>query len=89
MVHLNIQIRGRVQGVYYRASACRRAEELGLTGFVRNQADGSVYAEAEGTEEAVEAFVEWCRQGPPLAQVQEVRAERGELQAFRGFEIRR
>ena len=44
MVHLNIHIRGRVQGVYYRASACRRAEELGLKGFVRNQADGSVYA---------------------------------------------
>ncbi len=66
---LHLLIRGRVQGVWYRASARARAVDLGLTGWVRNGAGGEVELVAEGTPEALERLREWCRQGPPLASV--------------------
>lgn len=72
MKHIAIHIRGRVQGVFYRASTEQQARALGVNGFVRNEADGSVYIEAEGEEQAVEALVSWCRQGPPRANVEHV-----------------
>jgi acylphosphatase len=70
-----LRIYGRVQGVWYRASAQRKAEELGLSGWVRNEADGSVSAEAQGPEAQLAAFVAWCRQGPPHAEVERVETE--------------
>jgi acylphosphatase len=87
--HYNIIIEGKVQGVWYRASARREALRLGLTGFVRNLADGRVYAEAEGPEEALEAFVSWCRSGPELASVRDIQVESGAIRGFEGFEVRR
>ena len=89
MKHYKLRIRGRVQGVWYRASAYRKAEELGLRGFVRNEPDGSVYAEAEGGEAALEAFIRWCEQGPDLARVEQVEVEEGLPRGFRGFEVQR
>ena len=65
-------ISGRVQGVFYRREARREALKLGLSGFVRNENDGSVYAEAEGNDGAVGAFIRWCRRGPENARVEEV-----------------
>ena len=86
-VHLHI--RGRVQGVWYRASAREEALALGLTGWVRNRPDGSVELLAEGSASALEALIAWCGKGPPLARVDEVRAERGEATGeFQGFEAR-
>jgi acylphosphatase len=86
--HFDIKITGHVQGVWYRGSALRKARELGLTGFVRNLPDGSVYAEAEGSEEVLRAFVAWCRQGPPLAEVENVEVmESGALKNFETFEV--
>jgi acylphosphatase len=66
---LHLTVTGRVQGVYYRASAAQRARELGLAGWVRNLPDGGVEALAEGPRADLEAFVAWCRRGPPAARV--------------------
>lgn len=89
MIARTIRIIGKVQGVWYRASAKERAVELSLSGFVMNRNDGSVYAEVEGDEHNVEAFIKWCRQGPPLARVEEVVAADIEIQGFDGFEVKR
>ena len=59
-----IHVKGRVQGVGFRWSAVREAKSRGITGFVKNQYDGSVYIEAEGSQEQLLDYVEWCRRGP-------------------------
>jgi len=59
-----IQVRGYVQGVGFRWSAVRAAKNHGITGFVRNMPDGSVYIEAEGSRKQLKSFVEWCIKGP-------------------------
>jgi acylphosphatase len=75
MKHINIKISGRVQGVLFRDAARRNGKKLDLTGFVRNDVDGSVYIEAEGEEENLEKFLAWCRRGPPFARVDDVQIE--------------
>jgi acylphosphatase len=62
-------ISGRVQGVFYRASTMDEAMRLGLTGWVKNLADGRVELVAEGAPEAIDALISWCRKGPPHARV--------------------
>lgn len=74
MIALHLRIRGRVQGVGYRASMSREARRLGLSGWVRNRLDGSVEAAAVGDDDAVAALVEWAHRGPPSARVTEVEA---------------
>jgi acylphosphatase len=69
MRRVRIQLSGRVQGVFFRASCAQRAEELDLSGWVRNMPGGGVEATFEGTESSVEQMVRWCREGPPLARV--------------------
>jgi acylphosphatase len=87
-VHLNIS--GRVQGVYYRASMLQEAQRLGLTGWVMNRADGSVEAVAEGGQAKIEDLITWCRQGPQGARVAAVDAQWQKPQNnFVGFAIRR
>ena len=68
-------MRGRVQGVWFRASAAERAATLGLRGRAENRPDGSVLVHAAGRPDALEQFVEWLRQGPPLARVDAVEVE--------------
>ena len=65
-------IHGRVQGVFFRASTQEKAIELGLTGWVRNRADGKVEVLAEGEKEKLEKLIDWCRIGPKHAQVTDV-----------------
>ncbi|MBI2346084.1 MAG: acylphosphatase [Deltaproteobacteria bacterium] len=65
----HIIVRGRVQGVFFRAHTAEMARAVGLTGSVRNCPDGSVEIVAEGPKETLEPFLEWCRHGPPLAHV--------------------
>ena len=63
---------GVVQGVYYRFSTKRKADELGLVGTVRNLRDGSVEVVSEGDEEAIKELIAWCRRGPEGASVEDV-----------------
>jgi acylphosphatase len=88
MKHLKLNIRGKVQGVWYRKSTYEEATRLGLTGFVCNQPDGSVYAEAEGEEDILEEFVAWCKQGPMLASVTEVEIQEAALENFEAFSVK-
>lgn len=89
MKHVKLIIHGRVQGVAYRAHTRRKALSLGLSGFVENRPDGSVYAELEGPAETVEEMIRWCRQGPPLAEVSSVEVREGQPERHQGFEVRR
>ncbi len=83
------RVSGRVQGVYYRASAAREGERLHLRGWVRNEADGSVSLRAQGPAEAVDALLAWCRVGPPAAHVDRVEVDDVPAdEALRGFEVR-
>ena len=68
----HIIVTGRVQGVFYRATAEETAVGLGLTGWVRNCGDGSVEILAEGNRAALEKLIMWCHEGPPLAYVKHV-----------------
>ncbi len=74
MRHLHLTIRGRVQGVGYRAWCAREAEERGLSGWVRNRASGAVEAVFAGPETAVTAMAQACRSGPPGARVDDILA---------------
>lgn len=85
--HLNLKITGKVQGVWYRKSTHDEALRLGLKGFVRNEPDGSVYAEAEGPEDLLKEFVAWCKKGPMLARVSEVKVTEGRLEHFTAFRV--
>ena len=87
------RLTGRVQGVGFRAFVRREARSLGVDGWVKNAADGSVEAEAAADRETLEAFEERLRQGPPAGRVRELRVrelgEAGETEpAGAGFEIR-
>ena len=69
---IRIVIEGRVQGVWFRAWTAERAQELGLSGWVRNRRDGSVEALFAGPEPVVRHMIEQCRDGPPLARVERI-----------------
>jgi acylphosphatase len=72
MKRISIVVSGKVQGVFYRASTEKEAKKTGLTGFVRNEANGNVYIEAQGTEAQLDEFVKWCKRGPERARVDEI-----------------
>lgn len=83
---IHLVIRGRVTGVYFRASAVREAKRLGLTGWVKNRADGAVESVAEGEEDQVKDFLAWAQHGPSTARVDRVdtrwRSYTGEYATF-------
>ncbi|GLK67562.1 acylphosphatase [Hansschlegelia plantiphila] len=84
------EITGLVQGVFYRKWARATAEGLGLRGFVRNRADGSVEAVLAGPEERLDGFAEACRAGPPDARVEQIRrlpAKAGDMPEGQGVTI--
>jgi len=87
MKTLRLQIRGRVQGVWFRESMRREAERLNVTGWVCNQPDGSVEAVVQGSDEAVAAITTWARNGPPQARVDRIEFSEADGQ-FCGFETR-
>lgn len=84
---IHLVVRGRVQGVFFRATAQREARQLGLTGWVKNRSDGSVEIVAEGEEEYVKDFLTWAQNGPSTARVDNVdtkwRSYTGEFTNFR------
>lgn len=69
-VRLRVRIHGQVQGVFFRARAQAEAERLGVSGFARNEPDGTVTVECEGPAAAVERLRVWCETGPPRARVE-------------------
>jgi acylphosphatase len=87
IVHKNIHVKGRVQGVGFRFACKKMAISLGIKGFVKNNYDGSVYIEAEGNELQVFHFIEWCQKGPQYANIEEVFVKEGDLKDFSHFEI--
>ena len=80
-------IAGKVQGVFYRGSAREKAEELGLTGWVKNMQDGTVVLRATGTSQAIASMKEWCTKGPPGAQVTHVQEKLLADEMFEGFSV--
>ena len=86
MATRQIRVSGRVQGVGYRDALRWEAERRGVTGWVRNRADGSVEALLQGPDAAVEALLEWARRGPPAARVTELRTLALEEQFDRLYE---
>ena len=85
---VNLKIFGQVQGVFFRKSAKDEANRLGLVGWIRNDADGSVEVLAVGPKEKLEEFVAWCRQGPPLAEIENVEVDwQEQTPEFNSFEI--
>ncbi|MBC7417249.1 MAG: acylphosphatase [Pedobacter sp.] len=85
--HLKITVTGKVQGVFFRVSTKAVANQMGINGFVRNETDGSVYIEAEGESFMLDELVNWCKEGPDGAKVEEVELVEGELKNHKGFEV--
>lgn len=78
-------VKGKVQGVFFRANARRQAEQLDITGSARNLPDGTVEVVACGEIEAIEKLRAWLRQGPPSAEVSGIASEVIAVQEFPGF----
>jgi len=89
-LRLGLHVRGRVQGVGYRAATRTQARALGLEGWVRNEPDGTVTVVAEGSRDDLRSLLEACEEGPPSARVDRVEATWGDATGeFSGFDIQR
>jgi protein-L-isoaspartate(D-aspartate) O-methyltransferase len=89
MKSVSVRVYGRVQSVYYRASARMEGERLGLRGWARNASDGSVALHLQGDPAVVDAMLAWCRGGPPAARVSRVEvADAVADEGLSGFEVR-
>jgi len=89
MPTVQLLIKGKVQGVFYRQTAKEKAETAGITGWVRNTDDGDVEITASGSEKALQAYIDWCHLGPSRAVVHEVKVSPMPDQLFERFEVRR
>lgn len=88
MKFVKIKIYGRVQGVWFRQSAKQKADELGLGGWVRNEPDGTVLIEIQGTETKLKEFIAWCRKGSEQAKVSRLEIDgHSEIKNFSEFTI--
>jgi len=87
-VRRRIVVRGRVQGVFFRDTTRRRAESLGVAGWATNRADGTVEVVAEGEPDAVERLVDFVREGPRRADVDDVDVSEEQPEGLSGFDIR-
>ncbi|RLD90294.1 MAG: acylphosphatase [Bacteroidetes bacterium] len=83
-----IKIYGKVQGVGFRYYTQQKAHELSIDGFVQNRPDGSVYVEAEGSEENLDAFILWCHDGPGWARVTNITVQRTPAFGYDEFTIK-
>lgn len=89
MAAVEINIKGKVQGVWFRKSAKQQADTLRLQGWVRNNPDGSVSLYATGAQTALDELIAWCRQGPPQAVVSEVLVQERQEHTLNEFTIER
>jgi acylphosphatase len=83
-----VVVHGRVQGVFFRDSAQRKAQSRGVSGWVTNRDDGAVEAHFEGDPEAVESMVAFAREGPRHAEVERAEVEDAEVEGLDGFDVR-
>jgi acylphosphatase len=88
MRRVHVIVRGSVQGVGYRYTARMIADEIGVTGWVRNRRDGSVEAEVEGTPEQVDEMLAWMAEGPPGSRVESASVTDVAPLGERRFEVR-
>lgn len=89
-VSAHVFVSGRVQGVFFRVETRREAIKNNVTGWVRNTSDGKVEAMFEGEKGSVEKMIDFCRRGPPVANVTKIDVNWGDyVRAFTGFEIRK
>jgi acylphosphatase len=86
-VRRRVVARGRVQGVFFRDSTRRRAESLGVAGWVTNRDDGAVESVFEGERDAVESMVRYVREGPGRADVEDVEVAEEEPEGLAGFRV--
>lgn len=86
--HYDIKISGKVQGVGYRAFVLRIARNFGIKGYVKNKVDGSVYIEAEGTQELLDQFIIQCKDGPGWARVEKVLKSEAPVQSYKEFTVK-
>lgn len=89
MSTVHLRIKGRVQGVFFRATAKEVADQLGVKGWIRNTGDDDVEALVAGSDQSIEQFIEWCRQGPRRAAVTDVVVTPKEEMFFNDFAIKR
>lgn len=89
LIHLNIKVHGRVQGVGFRSFTQRIANERSIVGFCQNEKDGTVYMEIESTQMKADEFLEWVYNGPIMAKVSKIDVEQGKLLGFKFFKIKR
>jgi acylphosphatase len=87
-VRARIVISGRVQGVFFRQETKDRARTLSVTGWITNRSDGRVEAVFQGSRESVDSMIEWCRQGPSLADVESVEVNWESPTDEKGFSVR-
>jgi acylphosphatase len=87
-VRKRVMVSGRVQGVFFRETCRRRAEQEGVSGWVANAPSGDVEACFEGDAAAVDRMIEWCRQGPPQAEVRSVTVDEEPPEGASGFSVR-
>ena len=85
MKNIRCYVSGRVQGVFFRASAKNEADRLGIQGYAKNLADGRVEVLASGEPEAMDRFQAWLAKGPPMGQVDDLRCEQAEAAGGGGF----
>ena len=83
-----VRVKGKVQNVGFRFYTVKKAMEFNISGYVKNETDGSVYFEAEGEEDALETFLHWCRQGPQWARVDGFELNYQPVMDYSGFQIR-
>lgn len=87
MIRRRVTVSGHVQGVFFRDSVRRLAQERSVAGWIRNTGEGAVEAAFEGEPAAVEALIEFCRQGPERARVHGVEVSEAEPEGAEGFRI--
>jgi acylphosphatase len=87
MIHLEITVKGKVQGVGFRVTTKATADQLGVRGYVKNADNGDVLIAAEANRSIMDMFLDWCKEGPEGARVISVETHEGELKNYRNFEV--
>ena len=87
MTTVHLLIKGKVQGVFFRATAKEVADKIGVKGWIKNTWDDDVEAMATGSEEAIQKFIDWCWTGPQKAEVENVIVTKKEETPFKDFSV--